>query len=362
MKPISASQLLLLILIWPTFTASKTLLTPTELNALRFKNNDALLKAHFKAVLTPTSPFVSNNECPSTPSDVKGPFHLPPENVPVGFPAREEACVSDPVCVSCQGHHGYDGGIPLLLTGEVFSAANCEKLSGEGVLADLWQADPSGAYWTEDDIWQRRRSARSNQTHHYNCRAHSEISNENSAYRFQTYLPGHYIAGSAWRPRHLHIRLQAPGFRTLVTQIYFHGDRFQGEDDTACTFCKSDHPALLVVPELQPENITFSLCDLPKHSVSSSGLACPVTTVTTDTTLSTATVKEKHTPGSFTTETISTSSSTSSTSSTSSSSSSTYTVSRSEASSKSPSTASRCCQACFSYKHGRGRRKNCENS
>eukprot|EP00039_Didymoeca_costata_P024009 m.8976 g.8976 ORF g.8976 m.8976 type:complete len:503 (-) comp3985_c0_seq1:74-1582(-) len=276
--------ILYLFLLHMPLCSTNTLLTPTELNNLRFSSPDAALQGHFKAFLSPISPFVENKGCPSTPGDVKGPFHLPPENVPTGFPEREEACVPDPVCLSCQGHHGYDGGIPLILTGEVFSAANCQKLSGDGVLADLWQADPSGAYWKAEDIWERRRRVRSNNsTHKYNCRAHSEIKDEHGGYQFRTYLPGHYIAGSAWRPRHLHIRLQAPGFQTLVTQIYFHGDRFLGEGDTACGFCKSDHPALLVLPKLLPENGTFSLCNLPQHSGAMSGIACPTSTIAAST-------------------------------------------------------------------------------
>ena len=108
------------------------------------------------------------------------------------------------------------------------------------------------------------------------------------------------MAGAAWRPRHVHIRvqardlaassrldlaaispqsrrdlaplarpnpsrsllplcvpkrrissphpphpLQAPGHQAVISQIYFQGDRFVGPGDTACGACQSDQPALI---------------------------------------------------------------------------------------------------------------------
>ena len=39
--------------------------------------------------------------------------------------------------------------------------------------------------------------------------------------------------------------LQAPGHQAVISQIFFHGDRFVGPGDTACGACQSDHPALI---------------------------------------------------------------------------------------------------------------------
>ena len=39
--------------------------------------------------------------------------------------------------------------------------------------------------------------------------------------------------------------LQAPGHQAVISQIYFHGDRFVGPGDTACGACQSDQPALI---------------------------------------------------------------------------------------------------------------------
>ena len=63
------------------------------------------------------------------------------------------------------------------------------------------QADPYGTYWDAAGHWRRRLQ----QQHPYNCRAHQA----GGAFSFSTLLPGYYVAGAGWRPRHVHIRVQA---------------------------------------------------------------------------------------------------------------------------------------------------------
>lgn len=225
-----------------------TPLSPTELNALRLPLGHFVVGT-FDAVLERSS---SNRSlCEPTPQDVQGPYHLPPEEVPDDFPARNQACLLNPSCATCEP---YDGGIPLVISGHVLSADTCNPLTGDDVVVDIWQSDPDGVYWDDIGHWQRRQL----QELTFNCRAHLS----GGSYNFSTLLPGHYVAGNKWRPRHIHIRVQAPGFATLVTQIYFGGDPFLGEADTACSSCKSDHPALIVPLDLQPDNTAWSLCDL----------------------------------------------------------------------------------------------------
>ena len=72
---------------------------------------------------------------------------------------------------------------------------------GHAPLSGIWQADPDGTYWDDAGHWRRRLQ----QQHLYNCRAHQA----GGAFGFSTLLPGHYVAGAAWRPRHVHIRVQA---------------------------------------------------------------------------------------------------------------------------------------------------------
>merc|ERR1712196_471634 len=86
--------------------------------------------------------------------------------------------------------------------------------------------------------------ARSGEKPYFNCRAFL-LSDASGQYNFATLVPGHYVAGSTWRPRHIHAKVSAPGFVTIITQVYFHGDPYLGDADTACGSCKSDHPDLI---------------------------------------------------------------------------------------------------------------------
>ncbi len=49
----------------------------------------------------------------------------------------------------------------------------------------------------------------------------------------------------ALRPAHIHFRVSAPGFRTLVTQLYFEGDPYLQPNDS-CGSCGSDDPARIM--------------------------------------------------------------------------------------------------------------------
>jgi len=96
----------------------------------------------------------------------------------------------------------YRPGAPLrsqigkgyLLTGTVKSAIDCSEISAS--LIEFWQTGPDGRY---DDA---HRAA--------------VITGESGGYQLETDIPGEYLT----RPAHIHIRVSAPGFRTLVTQHY----------------------------------------------------------------------------------------------------------------------------------------------
>ncbi|MDT8418842.1 MAG: hypothetical protein RQ754_00270 [Desulfuromonadales bacterium] len=110
--------------------------------------------------------------CQPTPEDEMGPFYRP------GAPLRSQI------------------GEGYLLTGTVKSAVDCTGISAS--LIEFWQADHDGRY---DDA---HRAA--------------VITGESGYYRLETDVPGEYLT----RPAHIHIRVSAPGFRTLVTQHYLH--------------------------------------------------------------------------------------------------------------------------------------------
>lgn len=109
-------------------------------------------------------------DCVPTPPDQMGPFYKP------GAPVRSSV------------------GSGYILTGAVRSARDCAPIPGATI--ELWLAGPDGDY---DDA------------HRATVRVDAE-----GRYRFESSLPPPYFG----RPPHIHIRVSAEGFRTLVTQHY----------------------------------------------------------------------------------------------------------------------------------------------
>ncbi len=112
----------------------------------------------------------ADDRCPPTRADIMGPFYKPdaPQRSSVG--------------------KGY------VLTGTIRSAADCTPLAKAAI--EVWMANPDGEY---DD--QHRATV---------------ISDDAGAYRFESHRPPDY----GFRPPHIHFRVTAEGFKTLVTQHY----------------------------------------------------------------------------------------------------------------------------------------------
>jgi protocatechuate 3,4-dioxygenase beta subunit len=108
--------------------------------------------------------------CEPTRRDALGPFYVP------GAPLRASV------------GQGYQ------LTGTVRAADDCSPLPGAQI--EFWLANPRGVY---DDA------------HRATVLAEAE-----GEYRFESNVPVAY----GGRPPHIHVRVSAPGFRTLVTQHY----------------------------------------------------------------------------------------------------------------------------------------------
>lgn len=82
-------------------------------------------------------------------------------------------------------------------------------------VVEVWQAAASGKYNHSQDpnnlkldphfqYWGRTRTSAS------------------GGYVFKTVVPGHYPTGpNEYRPPHIHVKVHAPGFLSLTTQIYF---------------------------------------------------------------------------------------------------------------------------------------------
>ena len=127
-------------------------------------------------------------QCRITPRDALGPFYK------ANAPAQAELCAS-----------GSGGSQKLTVSGRVIGAPDCAPLAG--ALVEVWQADARGDYTQvgakQDDSGCLLRAS-------LRCDAEGR-------YSFRTVLPGEYPG----RPRHIHYRVSAKGYATLVTQLYF---------------------------------------------------------------------------------------------------------------------------------------------
>ena len=108
--------------------------------------------------------------CRPTPPDALGPFYEP------GAPVRSKVAT------------GY------VLSGRVLAARTCRAIPRARI--ELWLVNPQGEY---DDAHRA-----------------TVIARRRGAYRFESNKPPSYES----RPPHIHIRVTARGYRTLVTQHY----------------------------------------------------------------------------------------------------------------------------------------------
>ncbi len=110
-----------------------------------------------------------------------------------------------PVITDSQLAKPLEPGTRLILSG-IVQTLDCTKVIGNTTI-DVWHANKDGAY---DNTG-------------YNLRGIIK-SNSQGFYIMETILPGKYLNGSAYRPRHIHFKITPPGFPTIITQLYFEGD------------------------------------------------------------------------------------------------------------------------------------------
>jgi hydroxyquinol 1,2-dioxygenase len=150
-----------------------------------------------------------------TPSSVEGPFHAPAKPREMGSwiaegPERDrgEAAVVRGVVTGCDGK-------PL-----------------SGAVIDIWQANDDGRYDTQDPDQELG-----------NLRALLTTGSDGE-YWFRTIVPSSYpvptdgpvgellraVGRHPMRPAHIHVRVDAPGYRPLTTHLFVAGDEYLGSD------------------------------------------------------------------------------------------------------------------------------------
>lgn len=155
---------------------------------------------------------INSSEC-GTSSSVLGPFHI--SNSPrteLGSDLR-----------------GSTEGDLVLVQGQVRDPSG-NAIAGAEI--DIWQTAPNGLYSSQDP---------EQSTYNFHALFNSDAAGR---YRFTTARPVSYTVPTdgpvgtllkstgrhPWRPSHLHYIVKAPGFRTLVTEVFPDDDPYLDED------------------------------------------------------------------------------------------------------------------------------------
>jgi protocatechuate 3,4-dioxygenase beta subunit len=122
-------------------------------------------------------------------------------------------------------------GTTLFLTGTVYHDDCLTPIPNANL--DVWQADDGGAY---DNIG-------------FDYRGKFDADSMGN-YAMETVLPGKYLNGSSFRPRHIHLKIGAPGAELLTTQLYFEGDT----DIPGDPWASSDNAEGRIIPLTEDAN------------------------------------------------------------------------------------------------------------
>ncbi len=154
-----------------------------------------------------------------TPTQVEGPYFLP--NSPLTKRFIPQAMAGQEIHVS---------GTVVDVNGVVIPGATIH----------VWVASPTGVYDNQDAAGNPVRIPASKQTLRGRI-----ISDAQGAYTFECLRPGNYELGNGMmRPAHIHVKVEAAGYKTLITQLYFTDDQFNTRDLPGPGFFKRE----LLVP------------------------------------------------------------------------------------------------------------------
>jgi protocatechuate 3,4-dioxygenase beta subunit len=154
-----------------------------------------------------------NSPDEGTPSSVLGPFHiLGAPDFPIGGDMKQD---NEGAAVIVHGHVRNPDGTPI-----------------KGAEIEIWQTAENGLYSNQDDTQPE-----------YNLRCHLTLGDDGK-YQFSTVRPAPYTVPDdgpvgellhatgrhPWRPSHLHFIITAPGYRSLVTEVFPSDDPYLDED------------------------------------------------------------------------------------------------------------------------------------
>ena len=136
-------------------------------------------------------------DCETT-TDILGPFYMP------GSPVRSNLIIEG------------EAGTPVELTG--FIKHNDCLTPYSKAKIELWHCDNEGKYDLSKEYRHRG----------------TTFSDKDGKYAFHTIMPVPYTVGDGnIRPAHFHLIISAPGYQSLITQLYFSGDRYIKTDPYA---------------------------------------------------------------------------------------------------------------------------------
>lgn len=156
-----------------------------------------------------------------TEVDIEGPYYL--AGAPLLEPDAAGRAVLSPD----------EPGERFVLVGSV-QRVGCVPIASAEL--DLWQADADGIY----DVTG------------YTLRGRVQTGAD-GRFEISTVLPGRYLNGGTYRPRHLHVKVRAAGHDELTTQLYFPGDPYNESD--------AFFDALLLVSESEAKGERFARFD-----------------------------------------------------------------------------------------------------
>jgi protocatechuate 3,4-dioxygenase, beta subunit len=146
-----------------------------------------------------------------TPPQTEGPFY------PVADQPDKDADLTQVAGRSVEAL-----GERLRLSGTVIDATTGRVIAG--ALVEFWQACATGRYNHPEDT----NTAELDPNFQYWAQVRSA---SNGEFSIKTIVPGAYPAEPTWiRPPHIHVKVTAPGYPSLTTQIYFKGNPYNSRD------------------------------------------------------------------------------------------------------------------------------------